>query len=104
MWVTTVAGSIPSGVLKHDTVFGRERRVREHLQAHRLEAGPERAARDRVTAEAVGEAFLQDETGGDSQGRVRWVGIETGWRRGLPSGMWPPREAGIQFSFQRRRS
>ena len=35
---------------------------------------------------------------------VRCVGMETGWRRGAPSGTWPPREAGIQCSFQRRRS
>src|SRR3990172_1885921 len=36
--------------------------------------------------------------------RVRWVGMETGWRRGAPSGILPPRETGIQNSRQRRRS
>ena len=35
---------------------------------------------------------------------VRCVGIETGWRRGVPSGTLPPRETGIHCSRQRLRS
>src|SRR3990172_9267584 len=35
---------------------------------------------------------------------VRCVGMETGWRRGPPSGTLPPRDTGIHHSFQRRRS
>src|SRR5437899_1975976 len=35
---------------------------------------------------------------------VRCVGMDTGWRRGAPSGTLPPRDTGTHHSFQRRRS
>ena len=35
---------------------------------------------------------------------MRWVGIEIGWLRGVPSGTFPPRETGTQLVRQRSRS
>src|SRR4029450_2752731 len=89
-------------------------RLGEDLEPHRLEAGAEGRARHRVAPEPVGGPFRPYGGGGGSGGggrrgdsasaAVRWVGMDTGWRRGWPSGTWPPRETGTHCSFQRRRS
>src|SRR5439155_9986124 len=98
------AGSMPVGVRIHETVFeaivGSGNIVSPIAATPARSASPARAWR-RARLAIPSSRISRTAT---CSAEVRWVGIEIGWLRGVPSGTFPPRETGTQLVRQRSRS
>src|SRR5438067_5048894 len=102
--LTTAAGSTPLGARVHATVF--DTMVGSGNISSPMAATPARSAPPAMACRRARLAMPSSRIRRTATCRaaVRCVGIEMGCRRGVPSGILPPRETGTQLSRQRSRS
>ncbi len=102
--LTTAAGSTPLGARMHATVF--DTMVGSGNISSPMAATPARSAPPAMACRRARLAMPSSRIRRTATCRaaVRCVGIEMGCRRGVPSGILPPRETGTQLSRQRSRS